>query len=301
MIEIEFYVIHPDFDNDFDHNYMLYKLKTSSKATTVALDDGSASLVAGTNATVMGWGYSNRSNINGGLESELLREVDLEIVENSDCRWSFQVISIPITDTMICASRFNLGPVGDRDNGGPLIIKGENASSDIQVGITLGWKLEGRPALFSRVGSAVEFINDTISCSTGTDNLNECCGVKCENGVFSCVRSTFPDHGFDYSDCTDEPACWIGDGFCDFGDNFNFNYAACNYDGGDCCQETCVNGFLSCGSSQAFEDSCIDPEYEKSPDFIEILQIILADFFLKIFDCFNEAKRIPWMKWDTNT
>jgi len=38
---------------------------------------------------------------------------------------------------------------------------------------------------------------------------------------------------------------WIGDGYCDKSDDYN--NAACQYDGGDCCEETCVSNTHTCG------------------------------------------------------
>ncbi len=45
---------------------------------------------------------------------------------------------------------------------------------------------------------------------------------------------------------------WIGDGWCD-GSN---NNASCSWDGGDCCESACVDGFYSCGANLY---DCIDP------------------------------------------
>ena len=38
---------------------------------------------------------------------------------------------------------------------------------------------------------------------------------------------------------------WIGDGYCD--KDGNYNTAACQYDGGDCCSSTCRNAGYTCG------------------------------------------------------
>jgi len=58
---------------------------------------------------------------------------------------------------------------------------------------------------------------------------------------------------------------WIGDGYCD--KDGGYNTAACNYDGGDCCRETCKTGIYECLSDQM---DCIDPyvkHTELSPSF----------------------------------
>lgn len=45
---------------------------------------------------------------------------------------------------------------------------------------------------------------------------------------------------------------WVGDGYCDSA----ANNPGCNYDGGDCCPQTCVSTQWECGSVPY---DCIDP------------------------------------------
>lgn len=53
--------------------------------------------------------------------------------------------------------------------------------------------------------------------------------------------------------CVSQPA-WVGDGFCDGGD---YNSEACGWDGGDCCESTCVSsGGIVCGVNGYL---CLDP------------------------------------------
>ena len=76
---------------------------------------------------------------------------------------------------------------------------------------------------------------------------------------------------FYFGDCTDygtgtapgETDCeaaggvesWIGDGYCD-GSN---NNAECDYDGGDCCEDTCVDGTYDCDTFGGCEGPCLYP------------------------------------------
>ncbi|CAM9148964.1 unnamed protein product [Ascophyllum nodosum] len=57
-------------------------------------------------------------------------------------------------------------------------------------------------------------------------------------------------------------ACYFAaDGFCDDSD---YNRAECGYDGGDCCESTCVDGpYFTCGE---FGYDCIDPLYFDAVD-----------------------------------
>jgi hypothetical protein len=45
---------------------------------------------------------------------------------------------------------------------------------------------------------------------------------------------------------------WIGDGFCDS----SLNTPECNYDGGDCCHETCLSTQFQCGT---IDFNCLNP------------------------------------------
>ena len=62
---------------------------------------------------------------------------------------------------------------------------------------------------------------------------------------------------------------WVGDGWCDssngLGINEGYNSALCDYDGGDCCEETCVSTELhECGRTVMFD--CIDPTITRTEE-----------------------------------
>ena len=54
-------------------------------------------------------------------------------------------------------------------------------------------------------------------------------------------------------------AYWLGDGYCDPTNN----NAACNYDNGDCCAQSCVSRQYQCGVNVPY--NCIDPRYYHAP------------------------------------
>ncbi|SVE56460.1 uncharacterized protein METZ01_LOCUS509314, partial [marine metagenome] len=60
------------------------------------------------------------------------------------------------------------------------------------------------------------------------------------------VSSSYNVGGWDISAC-DGNSSWVGDGYCDS----NNNNQACGYDGGDCCEQTCVDGDYTCNSGAA--------------------------------------------------
>lgn len=91
----------------------------------------------------------------------------------------------------------------------------------------------------------------------------DCCTCTCTDGsIYKC--------GYGGYDCKDEEAgcttssasqcieAYIGDGFCDAAQNI----AECEYDGGDCCAITCVDGSAyECGYAGY---NCLDPNPEVS-------------------------------------
>ena len=66
--------------------------------------------------------------------------------------------------------------------------------------------------------------------------------------------SLYPSSSPTTSCLIDNPE-WIGNGFC----NFDANNEDCDWDGGDCCAESCVDGKLICGEEGPF--NCLDPRY----------------------------------------
>ncbi|CAN0366261.1 unnamed protein product, partial [Laminaria digitata] len=51
---------------------------------------------------------------------------------------------------------------------------------------------------------------------------------------------------------------FLADGDCDPVNNNE----ACGYDGGDCCQQSCVSQWYICGGNWGYE--CVDPDYPEA-------------------------------------
>ncbi|KAL7499060.1 hypothetical protein ACHAWT_008020 [Skeletonema menzelii] len=103
----------------------------------------------------------------------------------------------------------------------------------------------------------------------------DCCKGTCFSGsIFGCTtknESQFGDYGpfgfycvdpsqedsIDKNACTDVRKDSIGDGRC----NPEYNTVGCNYDGGDCCEESCdtIHSFYQCGLGDSFD--CRDPAF----------------------------------------
>ena len=273
-IEIDFRVNHPKYDeltNDYD--IALFKLKQPSNFSTISLYDDTTEVEAGTNVTVIGWGRTNENEL---FNSNVLLEVDIEVQNHTLCKEQYLDVNMPITNNMICASRDGKDSCKG-DSGGPLFLKGENATSDVLVGIVsfgLGCAREGFPGIYASVSKAAAFINATLGCTTLP--VENCCEAICLSTLFFCLKQSdkcvadkipipsllcslagffgHPDDGFDYSDCRAQHRCYIGDGYCDGG---SYNTPECNYDGGDCCEDTCTNSSSNACNLSPFD--CVDP------------------------------------------
>lgn len=126
--------------------------------------------------------------------------------------------------------------------------------------------------------------NNNAECGYDGGDCCECtCGARfgCGTADFDCLDPTadtgcritesptsspfWTDDFFygsdddDYPDCTGYPG-FIQDGDCDSSNNNK----ECDYDGGDCCECTCVDGLnFSCGGSGY---NCVDPEAPTDDD-----------------------------------
>jgi len=188
-IEVAFGMNHPNYDGrTMENDLMLLRLKEPSSYDTVTLDDGSASLSVGTDVTVMGWGATSE----GGSGSDVLLEVEVDVISETDCNDGNSYDGDVIDAVMICASRSGKDSC-QGDSGGPLIIKGDDAASDVQVGVVswgTGCAQENFPGVYARVEAGLDFIENGMSCdfANGDDDSSfvGCNNVVCENGTFTC-------------------------------------------------------------------------------------------------------------------
>ena len=231
-IEVQYEVLHPDYDSfSQDNDMMLIKLKRRSKHKPVKLVDKSFQLSEEIKFTIIGFGRTNTEV--QGLSKEL-HEADVNLFDKDECIQLFDAAMLSVTENMLCAS----APSTDScqgDSGGPLFIKGKDASKDRQVGIVswgLGCADPTFPGVYSNVSAGIDFITDVTKCRNPEGiNLDECCNISCENGVFSCHSTCcFPNDGFDYSECHVDFPCWVGDGIANDG---KYKTQKCNFDGGD--------------------------------------------------------------------
>lgn len=164
-IDIEWETAHPYYnDYTMDNDFMMIKLANASTAETVTLDDGNQTLNDGDAVTVMGWGTTTY----GGVVSDVLLEVEVDIVGASDCG----NVYTPMTDSMLCAASEGKDSC-QGDSGGPLIVKGVNASTDFQVGVVSygqGCACSDYPGVYARVSEQIVWIQEQIINGTDPDD-----------------------------------------------------------------------------------------------------------------------------------
>ena len=86
------------------------------------------------------------------------------------------------------------------------------------------------------------------------------------------VLIEFPDDGFDYNGCDVSSPGYVADGYCDSYYYEPYNSPECNYDGGDCCPDTCIDAEYDCGVNGY---DCIDPEIDSESEFLMTVSIIV--------------------------
>jgi len=153
-IRVDYVVIHPEYESTSSGNdFMLVRLKTDSQYPPASIDDGSESLSSGTDVTVMGWGTTSSN----GPSSDILLEVEVDVVTNNSCNDDYDGL---ITDTMICAARQNKDSC-QGDSGGPLIVKGNDDTEDVVVGVVswgYGCADSNYPGVYARVSAQYDWI-----------------------------------------------------------------------------------------------------------------------------------------------
>lgn len=84
----------------------------------------------------------------------------------------------------------------------------------------------------------------------------DCCIETCITDIFTCGLNGFQC----LNPCPVAVKAYIGDGWCDtFG---GYNIEACNWDGGDCCVQSCVSADVQCGINGY---QCLDPNQTPYP------------------------------------
>ena len=146
-IDVKKILVHPDHQDGYDwindhilNDIVLLQLKAPSRHTPVKLSFDANRLQAGVGLRVMGWGTTSYDR----TRPDELQIADVNYIPNAVCEKSKGKIRPTstydksyagyITSDMMCAASKNKDACSG-DSGGPLIIPGNSAAQDLQVGI----------------------------------------------------------------------------------------------------------------------------------------------------------------------
>ncbi|TMW64505.1 hypothetical protein Poli38472_011385 [Pythium oligandrum] len=147
---------HPSYrsaSSGFDYLLLELESEVSYPPVKLAKADGTDEPV-GTVSTTLGWGTTS----SGGSQSNVLLQVDVNIVSNDDCK---KVLSV--TDTMICAGGELNKDSCQGDSGGPLVV--HQNGTDVLVGVVSwgrGCGQLGYPGVYARVSAGRAFIDHAL-------------------------------------------------------------------------------------------------------------------------------------------
>jgi len=172
-------IMHEDYNSQTtDYDFALLKLKTKIDWTAtphirpVCLPSADAGDFTGDTAYVTGWG----TLASGGSTSNVLREVDVEVISNSQCKNAY---GSSISARMLCA--ITAGGQGGKDacqgdSGGPLVSSGTGdgvtAGQNYDLVGVVSWGAgcadKDYPGVYARVTDQVAWIQSKSKYSQGT-------------------------------------------------------------------------------------------------------------------------------------
>jgi uncharacterized repeat protein (TIGR01451 family) len=161
-------IVHPDYHvaTEYDSDLALLRLATpavlNDKVQVVGLvGKFDAGLYApNTPSVVTGWG-----TLTPGWPDypDALYQVEMPIVAQTACAFSYAAQKGVITDNMLCAGVIEGGKDSCQgDSGGPLVVRG--GSGWLQAGVVSwgnGCGLPGLPGVYTRLGAFVDYVSDT--------------------------------------------------------------------------------------------------------------------------------------------
>lgn len=153
------------------NDFALAKVFGASTKAPVKVNGGAGVPTDDEFLTVMGWGVTVEGV--SSTQSDVLREVDVQYMTNTECDTSngvyegdFVSYEGYIEDNMMCAWSQSADAC-QGDSGGPLILKGSTTGEDVQVGVVswgLGCAMATFPGVYSRISAEFDWIQSTV-CS----------------------------------------------------------------------------------------------------------------------------------------
>jgi len=162
---------HPDYDFP-NYDFSLLKMEETISffdylhIRPICLPVDATNDYHGFVATVTGWGHT----VSGGSNSNKLREVDVNVLKNSECKNDYGYPSNYITDQMLCANVEGGGKDSCQgDSGGPLVTAGTGdgvtAGENYELIGVVSWgdgcAEADHPGVYARVTKQLEWIYDT--------------------------------------------------------------------------------------------------------------------------------------------
>ncbi|KAL3823874.1 hypothetical protein ACHAXA_005456 [Cyclostephanos tholiformis] len=251
-----------------DSDFMLVFLQgpsTADNVVTVKLNSDPSVPSVGRNVTVMGWGDTDiRPGDAYQVMSEVLMNVDVNVISNEECEASegyvedgtYSTYNGHITANMLCASADGKDSC-QGDSGGPMIIKGDDAATDVQVGVVSfgnGCASDQFPGVYARVSRAYDWIQSEV-CK-GSSYASEA-GFDCNSSVDIDISSNpasiqsinFPTSAPSGASLTNGTICAI----CPYGATAGDDYAPYAYTG---IQFTCSELIESAKQYQPGSEDC---------------------------------------------
>lgn len=160
-------ILHPQYDSTTnDNDIALLRLSSTVDFTNfirpVCLAATGSDFPGGTSTWVTGWG-----TIASGVplpSPQTLQEVNVPVINNTNCDNSYSSQGISITSNMICAGLENGGRDSCQgDSGGPMVSK--NDTIWVQAGVVsfgIGCALAEFPGVYTRVSQYQDWINSQI-------------------------------------------------------------------------------------------------------------------------------------------
>merc|ERR1711971_1363849 len=183
-----------------------------------------------------GWGTLSP----GGSTPEGLKFVRVPAITNAACNNDY---GGSITDSMICGGYPGVGgkDACQGDSGGPFVCnEGGKAVIAGVVSWGNGCALATHPGVYARTTYVLDWIKSQMTGGTPP-------GPTTAPTPTPAAPTPAP------SNCITH---WIGDNYCDDGNN----NAACQFDGGDCCDNSTPNWDYYCSACQCLEQACAGNE-----------------------------------------
>lgn len=180
-LEVQDVTRYPGFENHVENDLALILLKQESARPFVSLNTDQDVPASDESLRILGWG----TTVAGVKQiTDILQEATIPALSNEQC--NVQLVDyFPISDNMLCSHQ---NGACHGDEGGPLVIPGNEAAEDLLVGVTstavgCGYGAELIPGLFSRIsGQHYTFIQ-----------------------AFVCLRSRNPPESFNCDEVTPAP------------------------------------------------------------------------------------------------